>query len=133
MTFLLINNQLKYSLFTLQQYYRIIIKLMLSRLSFVICLLVLTSCSYVNVTDFMSSQFTSKLTFEAYTGYEQIDWHYPYGKSGMYYQLFGAHGTTLTQNTSVPLIIWLQGGPGSSSMFGAYTEIGPVLVKNGKL
>lgn len=33
---------------------------------------------------------------------------------------------------SVPLIIWLQGGPGVSSLFGAFTEIGPIRIVNGK-
>jgi len=33
----------------------------------------------------------------------------------------------------VPLIIWLQGGPGSSSQFGAFTELGPIRIINNKL
>jgi carboxypeptidase C (cathepsin A) len=52
----------------------------------------------------------------------------------MYYQLFGAMGANVNQsNPTLPLLIWLQGGPGVSSMFGAFTEIGPIRVVNGKV
>ncbi len=65
-------------------------------------------------------------------GYEEIDWYYPKGQSGMYYSLFGAYGHNLTvPDERVPLMIWLQGGPGASSQFGAFTEIGPIKVANG--
>ena len=50
----------------------------------------------------------------------------------MHYQLFSAHGQSIANTTNTtPIFIWLQGGPGSSSMLGAYTEIGPVFIKNG--
>ncbi|XP_065202856.1 venom serine carboxypeptidase-like [Planococcus citri] len=35
--------------------------------------------------------------------------------------------------SSRPVILWLQGGPGSSSMFGLFTENGPFRVSRGKL
>jgi carboxypeptidase C (cathepsin A) len=55
-------------------------------------------------------------------GYQEIDWYYPRGASGMYYSLFTALGHTLNNATDiVPVIIWLQGGPGASSQFGAFT------------
>ena len=51
----------------------------------------------------------------------------------MFYQLFGLMGHDLQINdTKVPLIIWLQGGPGGSSQFGAFTENGPITVIDGK-
>jgi carboxypeptidase C (cathepsin A) len=53
----------------------------------------------------------------------------------MYYSLFSAMGHNLGNNESsegIPLIIWLQGGPGASSQFGAFTEIGPIRVEKGK-
>lgn len=50
----------------------------------------------------------------------------------MFYQLFGAMGYQVNvSNPIVPLIIWLQGGPGSSSQFGAFTEMGPIRIENG--
>jgi carboxypeptidase C (cathepsin A) len=45
----------------------------------------------------------------------------------MYYSLFSAAGqSVIVPDQRVPLIIWLQGGPGSSSQFGAFTELGPI-------
>ena len=36
-------------------------------------------------------------------------------------------------NTSAPLLLWLQGGPGGSSIFGLFVENGPLGVdENGK-
>ena len=35
-------------------------------------------------------------------------------------------------DTKIPLIIWLQGGPGGSSQFGAFTENGPIRIVNGQ-
>lgn len=40
----------------------------------------------------------------------------------MFYQLYGAYNhDVMIPTDTVPLIIWLQGGPGSSSQFGAFT------------
>lgn len=50
----------------------------------------------------------------------------------MFYNLFGALSHDVMNSSDVvPLIIWLQGGPGASSQFGAFTEIGPIRVVNG--
>jgi carboxypeptidase C (cathepsin A) len=50
----------------------------------------------------------------------------------MFYQLYSIHGGTVNQPRSdIPLLIWLQGGPGSSSQFGAHTEVGPIKIVNG--
>ena len=47
----------------------------------------------------------------------------------MFYNLFGAAGhDVMTPSEDVPLLIWLQGGPGASSQFGAFTEMGPIRI-----
>lgn len=37
----------------------------------------------------------------------------------------------MSSSDIVPLIVWLQGGPGASSQFGAFTEIGPIRIQKG--
>jgi carboxypeptidase C (cathepsin A) len=67
-------------------------------------------------------------------GYEEIDWYYAPGKSGMYYSMFSATGHSPTvPDVRVPLILWLQGGPGASSQFGAFTEIGPIRITSDRI
>jgi carboxypeptidase C (cathepsin A) len=67
-----------------------------------------------------------------HVGFQEIDWYRPRGTSGMHYQLFSSMGSNLNDSTpTIPLIIWLNGGPGSSSLFGAFTENGPIRISNG--
>ena len=106
---------------------------MIGKLSLLILLVAITRAGWTNNTDFWTNQMKSNLTFEAYSGHEEIDWYYPANTSGMHYHLYSAHSRTVKEgSTTIPLFLWLQGGPGSSSMFGAFTENGPILIKNGK-
>ncbi|RWS18690.1 putative serine carboxypeptidase CPVL-like protein, partial [Leptotrombidium deliense] len=49
------------------------------------------------------------------------------------HSLYGALGSAITKakNKSAPLLIWLQGGPGYSSLFGLFVENGPFHVTKG--
>lgn len=57
---------------------------------------------------------------EIFTGFIQVD---NTTRSNLFYQLYGFNNGSILQKA--PLIVWLQGGPGSSSNFGNYGEIGP--------
>ena len=51
----------------------------------------------------------------------------------MYYSMWSAYLHDPTKiDFDVPVIIWLQGGPGAGSQFGAFTELGPISIKEGK-
>ncbi|KAG2394152.1 hypothetical protein C9374_003916 [Naegleria lovaniensis] len=56
-----------------------------------------------------------------YSGFIEVNSTY----SGQMYYVFME---ALNGNENAPLIIWMQGGPGSSSMFGLFVENGPYLV-----
>ena len=51
----------------------------------------------------------------------------------MYYSLFASYLPPTEADSRVPLIIWLQGGPGASSQFGAFTELGPIKITKDKI
>lgn len=48
-------------------------------------------------------------------------------KWNLFFWYFPAQGAPLD---STPLVIWLQGGPGSSSLYGLFEEIGPIMIVN---
>ena len=108
-----------------------------------VCLLLHLCSAYTNTTDFWRNQLNYSSTdmhfqcyagtFPSHSGYQEIDWYRPYKQSGMFYELFSAMGSDIVaDNPNIPLIIWLQGGPGGSSQFGAFTENGPIRIINGK-
>jgi len=60
-----------------------------------------------------------KLNSTSYAGYIEVDSHF---NSNLFYWLIEYYGTA---HEKTPLIIWLNGGPGASSLTGAFTENGP--------
>jgi|694.fasta_scaffold101687_4 carboxypeptidase C (cathepsin A) len=89
------------------------------------------SCSLTNTTDFYNKEVGSKLQYETFSGYEDINWYFPKGLAAMYYSLWQGYSIPWADK-SAPLIIWLQGGPGGASQFGCFNEVGPLEIKGKK-
>ncbi|KAM3957891.1 venom serine carboxypeptidase [Aphomia sociella] len=65
---------------------------------------------------------TDKIGFVSYAGFFTVDESY---NSNQYFWYF----PPFTKSASAPVILWLQGGPGGSSLFGLFTELGPLIAK----
>lgn len=97
----------------------------------IIALIIPTHTSIVETTEFFSKETKTALYYQTFSGYEDIDWYYPKGSASMYYSLWGqAFGEW--EDKEIPLIIWLQGGPGAPSQFGCFNEIGPIYLEGKK-
>jgi len=59
------------------------------------------------------------MDYQSFSGYEDIDWFYPKSTAQMYYSLWEGFYKPISDK-EVPLIIWLQGGPGHPSQFGCF-------------
>ena len=93
-------------------------------LSFCLFLLSASAWPYrnsTNVTTYLNN-LTNTTNYESFVGYVNVTSN----GSNFFYQLVSANNTPLTDQ-SKPLLVWLQGGPGCSSLFGMYTEIGPFI------
>jgi len=60
-------------------------------------------------------------SYPSYAGYLTVNKTL---QSNLFFWFFPAQNG----NTSAPLLLWLQGGPGSSSLFGLFAEQGPIMV-----
>ncbi|KAJ0173344.1 hypothetical protein K1T71_011520 [Dendrolimus kikuchii] len=67
---------------------------------------------------------TEKIGFRSYAGFFTIDSKY---NSNLYFWYF----PPFSKITTAPVVLWLQGGPGGSSLFGLFEEIGPIRAKKG--
>lgn len=65
---------------------------------------------------------TNKIGFESYAGFFTVDSQY---NSNLYFWYFPA----FSKQKDAPVLLWLQGGPGGSSLFGLFTELGPLIAK----
>ena len=59
--------------------------------------------------------------YPSYTGYLTVNKTY---ESNIFFWFFPAQ----TGDANAPVVVWLQGGPGASSLFGLFAEQGPILV-----
>ncbi len=76
-----------------------------------------------NVTDYLNKAVNNN-QYQSYVGYINVTGN----GSNIFYQLVSAKGSDITDEDK-PLLVWLQGGPGCSSLFGMYTEIGPYSIQ----
>lgn len=85
--------------------------------------------SFTDVTNIYQK---GKLNYTVYTGYVDIDIpEDPSAKCSMFYQYVTKEGESLTNHSNdSPVLLWLNGGPGSSSQLGSWTEIGPFFVNH---
>uniref|UniRef100_A0A6P7GIW6 Carboxypeptidase n=1 Tax=Diabrotica virgifera virgifera TaxID=50390 RepID=A0A6P7GIW6_DIAVI len=63
---------------------------------------------------------------KSYSGYFTVDKNH---NSNIFFWFFPSQ----SDPSSDPVVLWLQGGPGSPSMFGLFQENGPLLLKDGQL
>ncbi|XP_050352967.1 venom serine carboxypeptidase-like [Nymphalis io] len=66
--------------------------------------------------------FTEKIGILSHSGFITVDKKY---NSNLYFWYFPA----FNKNKNAPVVLWLQGGPGGSSLFGLFTENGPIVAK----
>ncbi|KAG6443119.1 hypothetical protein O3G_MSEX002611 [Manduca sexta] len=65
---------------------------------------------------------TEKIGFRSHAGFFTVDKMY---NSNLYFWYF----PPFSKNKDAPVVLWLQGGPGGSSLFGLFTENGPLIAK----
>ncbi|CAK1552395.1 unnamed protein product [Leptosia nina] len=67
-------------------------------------------------------QLTEKIGFASHAGFFTVDVKH---NSNLYFWYFPA----FNRNKGAPVVLWLQGGPGGSSLFGLFAENGPLIAK----
>lgn len=82
--------------------------------------------SVTNMTDYYAQKLNrTRLDYEAFSGYEPIDWYFDNGN--IFYTYWGYNNGSMN-STDTKLIVFLQGGPGASGQFSAFNYIGPLRV-----
>lgn len=75
-----------------------------------------------NVTNYLN-KLSGNQNYQSFVGYINVT----DSGSNIFYQVVSANNSDLSDQDK-PLLVWLQGGPGCSSLFGMYTEIGPFTI-----
>ncbi|KPI98941.1 Venom serine carboxypeptidase [Papilio xuthus] len=70
--------------------------------------------------------FTESLRIKSYAGFFTVDKKYD---SNQFFWYFPA---MIPNNTDAPVLVWLQGGPGATSLYALFTENGPLRVRDEK-
>lgn len=70
--------------------------------------------------------FTESLRIQSYAGFFTVNKTYD---SNQFFWYFPA---MIPNKKDAPVIVWLQGGPGATSLYGLFTENGPLRVRNNK-
>jgi vitellogenic carboxypeptidase-like protein len=82
---------------------------------------------YINASQIDQARNLSRVdlkpdySFPSYSGYLTVN---EIHQSNLFFWFFPAQNA----NASAPLLLWLQGGPGSSSLFGLFAEQGPIMI-----
>ena len=85
---------------------------------------------YIQKKEYEKARELSKVELGGFSGYAGLITVSEATSSYLYFWFFSA----ISGNTSAPLLLWLQGGPGESSLFGVFDENGPFSVdKDGLL
>ncbi|KAL4472480.1 hypothetical protein ABPG74_018429 [Tetrahymena malaccensis] len=77
-----------------------------------------TQCNSVNLTNYYNGT--------ALSGYLNVG--IKNSSSALGFVFFGAKGVPISQLKNIPTIIWIEGGPGCTSMYGAFIENGPLYI-----
>lgn len=95
-------------------------------IAFAALLFVLTQATRVETTSLYADLVKpAKINYQVFSGYEDINWYAKSEFASIYYSLWESSTKRLSDH-SAPLIIYLQGGPGLSSQYAAFREIGPL-------
>ncbi|XP_041972252.1 venom serine carboxypeptidase [Aricia agestis] len=70
--------------------------------------------------------FTESLRIKSYAGFFTVNKNYD---SNQFFWYFPAQ---IPNNKDAPVVVWLQGGPGATSLYGLFTENGPIRVRRGR-
>lgn len=77
------------------------------------------NCSYYEAREKSKIQYSQKFGVTAYSGYITVN---KTAKSNLFFLLTEVEGNS----SSAPLLLWTQGGPGLSALFGLFLENGPL-------